>query len=221
VLCRRSEPPAARSGVPAPLVVLGTLIVALCLLIGVKLVTGLGSARGAELQPRSDVVRIVAASPASSGGAPSAAAARSTHVTVDSPGAGTTEASGTTPTAASTSATTNAASPNPAGPPAPSPEQLSAALRATPITLYGASWCPSCRKAHAFLEQQGLPFRDVDVDQPAGNEEFRRLAAGRSIPVVIVDGTQIVGFNPERIMTAALRSVERRLGITGLRLEVQ
>jgi glutaredoxin len=91
----------------------------------------------------------------------------------------------------------------------------------TPITLYGASWCPACRKTQGFLRSQGMAFRDVDVDQPSGQAEMRLVSTQRSIPVVLVDGTVINGYSPEGIMTAAKRSVERRLGISGLRLEVR
>ena len=32
------------------------------------------------------------------------------------------------------------------------------------LTLYGADWCPDCRRAKAFLKENNIAFNFIDVD---------------------------------------------------------
>ncbi len=32
------------------------------------------------------------------------------------------------------------------------------------LKVYGASWCPHCQKAAAFLEEKGIEFEYVDIE---------------------------------------------------------
>src|SRR5205807_9876307 len=45
------------------------------------------------------------------------------------------------------------------------------------IQLYGASWCPDCRRAKKFLADQRVPFDWHDID---GDEEGIRLVEDRN-----------------------------------------
>lgn len=104
--------------------------------------------------------------------------------------------------------------------PAPTPAELQAALAATPIVMYSASWCTVCRKARQFLTENGLRFRDIDVDQtPGAWETVERQSGQRAVPLIIVDGQSFSGLNPNGIMRAVASSMERRLGITGIRFQ--
>lgn len=40
------------------------------------------------------------------------------------------------------------------------------------ITVYGAPWCPDCRRPKAFLTEQRIPTRWVDVDEDAPAAAF-------------------------------------------------
>jgi len=55
------------------------------------------------------------------------------------------------------------------------------------VVVYGADWCPDCRRAKQFLADWGVPFRWRDVE---ADEEARRYVlavnGGRLvIPVVV------------------------------------
>ncbi len=65
-----------------------------------------------------------------------------------------------------------------------------------------------------FLSQLGVPFivRDLNVDADARSAFLR--AGYRLPPVVVIDGTAIEGFQPERI-EAAIEAAERRLRADG------
>lgn len=62
------------------------------------------------------------------------------------------------------------------------------------ITLYGAQWCPDCRRSKAFLSDQRIPYRYVDLE--ANPDEVRTvldLNDGKQIipTIVFEDGTHV------------------------------
>ena len=56
------------------------------------------------------------------------------------------------------------------------------------ITLYGAPWCGDTRRSKALLNDLGIAFTDVDVDQdPAANAWVTARQGGtRRIPVIVL-----------------------------------
>ena len=57
------------------------------------------------------------------------------------------------------------------------------------ITMYGALWCPDCRRSKQFLAEHRIPYRWVDIEQePEAQEIVRQLNAGRRIIPTIVFG---------------------------------
>ena len=55
------------------------------------------------------------------------------------------------------------------------------------ITVYGAPWCPDCRRAKRFLAEQRVPYEWVDIDQNAeGLQLVEKLQkGGRTIPTIV------------------------------------
>ncbi len=43
-------------------------------------------------------------------------------------------------------------------------QRVADARRTVGITLYGASWCPSCKQARAWLDQNGMAYAEHDID---------------------------------------------------------
>jgi len=77
------------------------------------------------------------------------------------------------------------------------------------ITVYGAPWCPDCKRAKAFLATHRIPYDWVDVDQDAaGLERVQQLQnGGRTIPtVVLADGSFLLEPSDDELAT--------KLGIT-------
>ena len=63
------------------------------------------------------------------------------------------------------------------------------------VTLYGASWCPYCRGARAYLAQHGVAFQEVDIDTPSGRYAYD-IAGGRTgVPLLIVGNRRVQGFS--------------------------
>ena len=55
--------------------------------------------------------------------------------------------------------------------------------------MYSAPWCPDCRTAKRFLEQNNIPYREINIEAtPGAAEEVIRHAGKRAIPQFVVDG---------------------------------
>jgi glutaredoxin len=125
------------------------------------------------------------------------------------------------------SVASSVASTNPPAPSAPStkaalsPQQVQAAVTATPIVMFTAPWCAVCRKAHAFLQANGLRCRDRDIDaDPAARRELKERTGQTAVPTFEVDGQLLrPGFSETSVERAVAQSVERRLGVTGVAIQ--
>ena len=72
-----------------------------------------------------------------------------------------------------------------------------------PVVIYGASWCPACTTAKAYLVRRGIPYVERDVEEDpsvAASRDATLAAAGlgltKTLPVVDVRGTVTIGFFP-------------------------
>ena len=83
-----------------------------------------------------------------------------------------------------------------------------AATAPPPIKMYSASWCGVCKKARRFLEQAGIPFQEVDVDENRDAHRELQAKARRAgisasgVPVFDVGGQLIAGFDQRALMRA-------------------
>lgn len=89
-------------------------------------------------------------------------------------------------------------------------------IHASPtITLYGAHWCPDCRRAKQFLGEHQIPYAWVDIEQDAAAEQFviEKNAGKRIIPTIVFeDGSILVEpSNAELAAKLGLKtSIERK-----------
>ena len=60
------------------------------------------------------------------------------------------------------------------------------------IKVYGAPWCPDCRRAKQFLGEQRVAYDWIDIDQdPAAAAFVREKNAGKQIipTIIFPDGS--------------------------------
>ena len=77
------------------------------------------------------------------------------------------------------------------------------------LTVYGAPWCPHCKRVKRFLAAHRVPYENVDIDEhPEAIETLKELqGGGQIIPTVVYgDGTHEV--NPSDELMA------RRIGLS-------
>ncbi|HEX2134295.1 MAG TPA: glutaredoxin 3 [Microvirga sp.] len=64
-----------------------------------------------------------------------------------------------------------------------------------PITMYTRSWCPYCTAAKRLLQQKGLAFTEIDIEERAGaRQEMIQKAGGRtSVPQIFIGERHVGG----------------------------
>lgn len=68
------------------------------------------------------------------------------------------------------------------------------------IIVYSTTFCPYCKMAKEYLDQKGVSYKDVNVqeDDEAAAEMIRK-SGQMGVPVLDINGKIIVGFNREAI----------------------
>lgn len=72
------------------------------------------------------------------------------------------------------------------------------------ITVYGADWCPDCRRSKKFLQENSIPFKWVDTEADKAAEDFvRHLNNGRRVipTIMFKDGTILTEPSDEELAT--------------------
>jgi len=73
------------------------------------------------------------------------------------------------------------------------------------IVTYTDPGCPHCRRLRQYLDGHGIPYRNRDVTaDPEAVAELERMDAP-GVPVTVVGGETIVGFNQDRLEEALRR----------------
>jgi len=71
------------------------------------------------------------------------------------------------------------------------------------ITMYTTGWCVDCRRAKLFLQERGIAFREVNIDDsPEAEALVLRVNHGRrKVPTLEVGGRyfSVSPFNPYQL----------------------
>ncbi|MCM8812399.1 MAG: glutaredoxin family protein [Candidatus Omnitrophica bacterium] len=68
------------------------------------------------------------------------------------------------------------------------------------ITVYSTPTCPYCKLAKQYLSAKGFAYTEVDVSQDeAEAQKMVEVSGQMGVPVVVIDGEVIVGFDKKRI----------------------
>jgi glutaredoxin len=72
------------------------------------------------------------------------------------------------------------------------------------VILYCTPWCPSCRRARAYLNENDIPYVEIDISRDrAAAERIRGWANGyETTPTFNIKGTIIVNFDKEKVAQA-------------------
>ena len=71
------------------------------------------------------------------------------------------------------------------------------------VTIYGTRWCGDCRRAKKFLQERGVAFREVNIDDaPDAEKLVLEVNKGlRKVPTVEVEGRYFAcsPFDPNKL----------------------
>ena len=72
------------------------------------------------------------------------------------------------------------------------------------VVMYCTPWCPGCRRARAYLDEQGIEYVEVDITRDrAAAERVRGWADGNeTTPTFNVKGTIVVDWDQARLAQA-------------------
>ena len=75
------------------------------------------------------------------------------------------------------------------------------------IKMYTTAWCGDCRTAKRFLNERGISYEEIDIEQQEGAAEYVMKINGgkRKVPTFEVDG-RTFNLSPydERLLRAEL-----------------
>ena len=68
------------------------------------------------------------------------------------------------------------------------------------VKVYSTSWCPGCIKAKKYFDLKGIDYEEINVaDRHEDREEVFKVSGQRTVPVIDINGTIIVGFDKKII----------------------
>lgn len=68
------------------------------------------------------------------------------------------------------------------------------------VILFTAPGCPWCNRAKRYLRERGISFKEVDISRnPSAARDLIRMTGQSGVPVIVIDGKVIVGFNKSLI----------------------
>jgi glutaredoxin len=73
------------------------------------------------------------------------------------------------------------------------------------VKVYALSTCIHCKNAKEYLDQCGVKYDCVHVDQLTGDErkatieEIKKINPSVSFPTIVIDGKPLVGFNKDKV----------------------
>ena len=70
------------------------------------------------------------------------------------------------------------------------------------VTIYSTPTCHFCKLAKEFFAEKNVAFTNFDVSADAEKrEEMIQMTGQLGVPVIIIDGDIMVGFDREKIAT--------------------
>jgi glutaredoxin len=77
--------------------------------------------------------------------------------------------------------------------------------------MYATSWCPVCIRARRWLTVAGYRFVELDVEQDERAwRSHRAIHPYGGVPVFDIDGTIVIGFDPELVREVLVRVAQSR-----------
>lgn len=68
------------------------------------------------------------------------------------------------------------------------------------IKIYTTPYCPYCHSAKEYFEEKGVEYEEIDVmADPKGGEELFKISGQYGVPVILIDGKVIIGFDKSAI----------------------
>ncbi|WP_064094164.1 glutaredoxin family protein [Rossellomorea aquimaris] len=69
------------------------------------------------------------------------------------------------------------------------------------VTVYSTNTCPYCTMMKNFLNDQGIPFKEVNVQvDPVAARKLVEATGQMGVPQTEVNGQWVLGFDPNKVV---------------------
>jgi glutaredoxin 3 len=64
------------------------------------------------------------------------------------------------------------------------------------VEIYTTTWCPYCNAAKSMLDEKGVPYSEINADDPQVRMDMVQRAHGRrTVPQIFVGNTHVGGYD--------------------------
>lgn len=70
------------------------------------------------------------------------------------------------------------------------------------IEIFVTEWCPYCKSLEKYLKLRGWSYKRYDIEHDAVGMKRHHSMGGGGVPVVVIGGQILRGFNPMEIESA-------------------
>ena len=74
------------------------------------------------------------------------------------------------------------------------------------VILYATSWCSYCKKTRKLLEDNKIDYFEYNIENSIEGKDQHERLGGKGVPVLLIDGEVVKGYNPTRIIALAKRT---------------
>jgi len=71
------------------------------------------------------------------------------------------------------------------------------------VLLYATASCGYCKKARALLRKNRISYFEYDIQKSTEGFKQYRALGGRGVPVLLIKGKVVKGYNPTKILALA------------------
>ena len=63
------------------------------------------------------------------------------------------------------------------------------------IKIYSTSWCGPCKNVKRLLEERGLSYVEIDIEEIGwSRDDLYDLTGGRTVPQIVIDEKPVGGY---------------------------
>ena len=82
------------------------------------------------------------------------------------------------------------------------PKPVSKKGQAKPVIMYATAWCTYCKKAREYFARYKIEYTEYDIEKDEQAKRMYELMGGGGVPLLLVDGQKIRGFNLAKLNSA-------------------
>ena len=71
------------------------------------------------------------------------------------------------------------------------------------VVLYSTSWCGYCQQIKQLMDNNSISYTEYDIESSnLGRKQYKQIN-GRGVPVMLIDGKILRGYNPKAVLRLA------------------